>query len=140
MPFNRSERSWVYATSKGQNLQNLENTKKSNEDLEIEIEKGEEKYRMIDQKLKTTQEKLTVLRENKARFEATIEGIDQRKMDLIYLVKNELQIENINDLLGQSDLNGIEQIPTIIEQEQKLSKEKKKRGRKAKDTAEKKNP
>ena len=115
------------AISKGQNLQNLENTKKSNEDLEIEIEKGEEKYRMIDQKLKTTQEKLTVLRENKARFEATIEGIDQRKMDLIYLVKNELQIENINDLLGQSDLNGIEQIPTIIEQEQKLSKEKKKR-------------
>ncbi len=115
------------AINKGQNLQNLENTKKSNEDLEIEIEKGEEKYRMIDQKLKTTQEKLTVLRESKARFEATIEGIDQRKMDLIYLVKNELQIENVNDLMIQSDLSGLGQIPTIIEQEQKLSKEKKKR-------------
>ncbi len=115
------------AINKGQNLQNLENTKKSNEELEIEIEKGEEKYRMIDQKLKTTQEKLTVLRESKARFEATIEGIDQRKMDLIYLVKNELQIENVNDLMIQSDLSGLGQIPTIIEQEQKLSKEKKKR-------------
>ena len=37
--------------------------------------------------LKSIQEKFTVLRENKARFEATVEGIDQRKMDLIYLIK-----------------------------------------------------
>ena len=56
-------------------------------------------------KLKTIEEKSVVLRENKARFEATIEGIDQRKMDLIYLVKNELKLENINNLLSISDLS-----------------------------------
>ena len=32
------------AVSKGQNLQNLENTKKNNEEIEIEIQKIEEKY------------------------------------------------------------------------------------------------
>ena len=30
-------------------------------------------------KLKSLQEKFAVLRENKARFEATVEGIDQQK-------------------------------------------------------------
>ena len=54
----------------------------------------------MNEKLKIIQEKFTVLRENKARLEATIEGIDQRKMDLIYLIKNDLKIENINNLLS----------------------------------------
>ena len=74
------------ATSKGQNLQNLENTKKDSEELEIQIGKAEEKYNFINKNLSSVQEKFAVLRENKARFEDTIEGIDQRKMDLIYLV------------------------------------------------------
>ena len=34
--------------------------------------------------------KLTELKENKARNEATIEGIENRKKDLLYSVKNEL--------------------------------------------------
>ena len=67
------------------------------------------------------------MRENKARLGATIEGIDQRKMDLIYLVKNELKIENINNLLSLSDLNNIEKIPSIEEQEKKLADIKKNR-------------
>ena len=37
-----------------------------------------------EEALKNIQEQFTVLREGKARLEATIEGIDQRKMDLIY--------------------------------------------------------
>ena len=45
----------------------------------------------MNNNLKSVQEKFTVLRENKARLEATTEGIDQRKMDLIYIVKNELK-------------------------------------------------
>ena len=113
--------------SKGQNIQNLENTKKQNEDLDREIEKTEVKYSSMNEKLKTVQEKFTVLRENKARLGATIEGIDQRKMDLIYLVKNELKIENINNLLSFSDLNNIEKMPTVGKQEEKLIKIKKDR-------------
>ena len=115
------------ATSKGQNLQNLENTKKDSEELEIQIEKAEEKYNFINKNLSSIQEKFAVLRENKARFEATIEGIDQRKMDLIYLIKNELKIENVNSLLSISDLNKTDQIPSIAEQEDKLTNTKKNR-------------
>ena len=113
--------------SKGQNIQNLENTKKQNEELSSEIEKAETKYLSMNEKLKTIQEKFTVLRENKARLGATIEGIDQRKMDLIYLVKNELKIENINNLLLQSDLRDVEKMPSVGDQEKKLANMKKDR-------------
>ena len=115
------------AVSKGQNLQNLENTKKNNEELEVEIQKIEKKYSLINKDLKSIQEKFTVLREGKARFEATIEGIDQRKMDLIYMMKNELKIDNINNLLGISDLSEKEKMPLVSEQEEKLEKMKKSR-------------
>ncbi len=116
------------AIHKGQNLQNLENTKKQNEELEVEIQKAEEKYNSMNEDLKSIQEKFTVLRENKARFEATIEGIDQRKMDLIYMIKNELKIDNVNNLLSISDLlDDSNNLPTVEEQEEKLSNVKKNR-------------
>ena len=115
------------AISKGQNLQNLENTKKSNEELEIEIQKIEKKYDSINKNLKSVQEKFTVLREGKARLEATTEGIDQRKMDLIYMMKNELKIDNINNLLNMSDLSESESMPSVEEQEKKLEKMEKNR-------------
>ena len=115
------------AITKGQNIQNIENTKKQNEELEIEIQKAEERYNQMNDNLQAIQEKYTLLRENKARFEATIEGIDQRKMDLIYLIKNELKIENVNNLLSISDLINIEKLPDIKEQEDKLNNMKKNR-------------
>ena len=115
------------AISKGQNLQNLENTKKNNEELEIEIQKIEKKYDSINKNLKSVQEKFTVLREGKARLEATTEGIDQRKMDLIYMMKNELKIDNINNLLNMSDLSESESMPSVEEQEKKLEKMEKNR-------------
>ncbi len=115
------------AIQKGQNLQNLENTKKNNEDIEIDIKKIEEQYDLVNKNLKSVQEKFTVLREGKARFEATMEGIDQRKMDLVYMMKNELKIENINNLLNISDLLEKENMPTVEEQEKKLESMKKNR-------------
>ena len=117
------------ATSKGQNIQNLENTKKINEELEAELIKAEEKYNSINLNLKNIQEKLTTFRENKARNEATLSGIEQRKKDLIFSIKNELKIDNEKELLPVSDLNNIEksQFPSIEEQEDKLEKIKKQR-------------
>jgi chromosome segregation protein len=117
------------ATNKGQNIQNLENTKKRTEELAEDLNKAEKKYNLISDNLKEIQEKFTILRENKARNEATIEGIDQRKKDLIYSLKNELNIENENTLLGISDLNNLEEInfPTIEQQEGKLEEIKKQR-------------
>ena len=49
-------------------------------------------------------------------------------MDLIYLVKNELKVDNINNLLSFSDLKDSEkEIPTVEEQEKKLISIKKDR-------------
>ena len=117
------------ATSKGQNLQNLENTKKRNEEIELDLIEAEKKHNLINNNLKEIQLKLSELKENKARYEATIEGIDNRKKDLLYSVKNELNIENENALFSQSDLNNLveENLPSIDEQLNKVEKIKKQR-------------
>ena len=117
------------ATSKGQNLQNLENTKKRNEEIENELIAAEKKYNLINQNLKEIQIKLSDLKENKARNEATVEGIENRKKDLLHSVKNELNINDEASLLPQSDLNNISpnDLPTLEEQSQKVEKAKKKR-------------
>ena len=65
------------ATSKGQNLQNLENTK--NQEIESELVGSEKKYNSINQNIKEIQLKLSGLKENKARNEATIKGIEIEK-------------------------------------------------------------
>ena len=79
--------------------------------------------------MKEIQLKLSNLKENKARNEATIVGIESRKKDLLYSVKNELRIENEASLLSLSDLRDLmeENLPSIDEQSQKVEKIKKKR-------------
>ena len=117
------------ATSKGQNLQNLENIKKRNEEIENELIEAEKKYSLINENLREIQLKLTDLKENKARNEATIEGIENRKKDILYSVKNELGIDNEESLLPQSDLNDVEvqNFPSTEEQTEKIEKTKKQR-------------
>ena len=117
------------ATSKGQNLQNLENTKKRNEEIGIELVEAEKKYYLINENLKEIQLKLSDLKENKARNEATIEGIDNRKKDLLYSVKNELSIESEISLLTNSDLSGLskDNFPSIEDQTKKVERIKKQR-------------
>ncbi|MDA8822628.1 chromosome segregation protein SMC [Candidatus Pelagibacter bacterium] len=117
------------ATSKGQNLQNLENTKKRNEEIENELMAAEKKYNLINQNLKEIQLKLSDLKENKARNEATIEGIENRKKDLLHSVKNELNINDEASLLPLSDLNDVssDNLPSLEKQSQKVEKIKKKR-------------
>ena len=117
------------ATSKGQNLQNLENTKKRNEEIENELIRSEKKYNSINQNIREIQLKLSGLKENKARNEATVEGIENRKKDLLYSVKRELNIDNEDSILSQSDLNEItpENFPSIESQLKKTDKIKKQR-------------
>ncbi len=117
------------ATSKGQNLQNLENIKKRNEEIERELIEAEKKFSAINENLKEIQMKLSDLKENKARNEATVEGIENRKKDLLYSVKNELNIETETSILPQSDLSDIDSgnYPSIEEQTEKIEKTKKQR-------------
>ena len=115
------------ATSKGQNLQNLENTKKRNEEIENELVEAEKKYNSINQNLKEIQAKLSDLKEDKARNEATVEGIENRKKDLLHSVENELNINDEASILPQSDLSNISpnNLPSLVEQSQKAEKIKK---------------
>tara|TARA_Y100001970_G_scaffold259534_1_gene340616 strand:- start:911 stop:3355 length:2445 start_codon:yes stop_codon:yes gene_type:complete len=117
------------ATSKGQNIQNLENTKKRNEEIELELIDVEKKYTAINENLKEIISKLSNLKESKARNEATIEGMENRKKDLLYSVKNELNIDNETSLLANSDLSNVskEDLPNIEFQSQKVEKIKKQR-------------
>ena len=117
------------ATNKGQNIQNIENTKKRSEELDEELGKAEEKYNLISQNLKEIQEKFSMLRENKARSEATIDGIEKRKKDLVYSIKNDLQLDKEDNLLSISNLNSLtpETYPSLEKQETLLEKIKKQR-------------
>ncbi len=117
------------ATSKGQNLQNLENIKRRNEEIASELSQAEKKYSAINENLREIQLKLIELKESKARNEATVEGIENRKKDLLYSVKNELNIDSETSLLPQSDLNELEleNFPSIEEQTEKIEQTKKQR-------------
>ena len=117
------------ATTKGQNIQNIENTKKRSEELDSELNSAEEKFNFITKNINEIQEKLSLVRENKARSEATIAGIEQRKKDLISSIKNDLELQNENNILPISDLNALEEdkYPSIEKQEEKLEKIKKQR-------------
>jgi len=117
------------ATTKGQNIQNVENTKKRSEELNDELSKAETKYNLINENLKEIQEKFSILRENKARSEVTIEGIEKRKKDLIYSIKNDLKLDNEKKLLSISNLNTLtpEKYPSLEKQESSLEKIKKQR-------------
>ncbi len=117
------------ASSKGKNLQNLEDTKKRNEEIDVELNDAEKKYNSINNNIKEIQLKLSDAKESKARNEATIEGIDNRKKDILYSVKNELGIDNELSLFSISDLSGLsdENFPDIESQKQKVEKIKKQR-------------
>ena len=57
---------------------------------------------------------------------ATLEGLENRKKDLINTLKNDLDIEEKN-LLENSDLKNIEDLPNVVEQEDKLDAKKNER-------------
>ena len=105
----------IIATTKGQNIQNLENTRKRSEELEQELSSVEEKYNKINNNIQEVQEKLATLREDKARNEATLEGIATRKKDLFYSINAELNIADETKLLSLSELD-INKLPKINDQ------------------------
>ena len=116
----------IIATTKGQNIQNLENTKKRSEELEEELSSAEKRFNEINDNIRNVQDKLANLRENKARNEATLEGIATRKKDLFYSISAELNISEESKLLFLSELD-TENLPTIDEQIFTVEKIKKQR-------------
>mgnify|MGYP006101212827 CR=1 FL=1 len=71
---------------------------------------------------------MMIARENKARSGATLEGLENRKRDLIQTIKNDLNIDE-KDLLQNSDLQNTGDLPNVVEQEDKLDAKKNERER-----------
>ena len=67
-------------------------------------------------------------RENKARSGATLEGLEKRKKDIVNTLKIDLNI-NEDNLLENTDIKNIENLPNVIEQEDKLDSKKNERDR-----------
>jgi len=116
------------AIKKGQLMQNTTNTEEAKQSSTVELSEAEKGYEEINKKLKIVEQKMLVARENKARSGATLEGLENRKKDLISSLKNDLNI-NENDLLNNSDLKSTDIFPNVIEQEDKLDAKKNERER-----------
>ena len=118
----------IIGVKKGQLMQNTSNTETEKISISNELIKAEEEYQKINKQLKMVEQKMMSARENKARSGATLEGLEKRKKDLVGNVKSDLNIEEKN-LFNNSDLKDINNLPNVIEQEDKLDAKKNERER-----------
>ena len=116
------------AVKKGQLMQSTSNTENEKKNISTELTEAEEEEQKINKQLKMVEQKMMLARENKARSGATLEGLQNRKKDLVGNIKNELNISEKN-LLSSSDLNDIKTLPSAVEQEDKLDAKKNERER-----------
>jgi len=122
----RDQQPKAQAEKKGQATEGLrisENEKIENEKI---IEKTDKKINSLRLELNEVQEKSIQIRERKASAGATIEGLKKRKDDLLERVSSELNIKE-NDILENSNLNGVEELPDSVAQEEALDEKKRQR-------------
>jgi len=116
------------AEKKGRLMQNISDTESKKQELLNELAGAEGEYLKINKELKAFEQKMMVAREDKARSGATLEGLQNRKKDLVNTLKNDLHIDE-NNLLDSSDIKNKENLPNVIEQEDKLDAKKNERDR-----------
>jgi len=116
----------IIAVKKGQLMQNTSSTENEKIIVTKKLLEEEEEQLKINKELKVVEQKMMVARENKARSGATLDGLISRKKDLLGNIKSELNIDE-KDLLTSSDLANSDDIPTAIEQEDKLDSKKNER-------------
>ena len=114
------------AEKKGQISENLrisENEKNENEQI---INTTDEKIDTFRNQLNEIQEQSIQIRERKASSGATIEGLKKRKNDLVDRIISELNLTEEN-ILENSNLFGVEELPDAVNQEDLLDKKKQER-------------
>ena len=122
----RDQQPKIQAEKKGQITEGLriaENEKVENEKI---IEETDKKVNSLRLDLNEVQEKSIQIRERKASSGATIEGLKKRKDDLLDRVQSELNLDE-NNILENSNLNGVEELPDSITQEETLDGKKRER-------------
>ena len=116
----------VQAERKGQISENLRISDKEKIDNDAIIEETDNKIETLRNELNEIQEQSIQIRERKASSGATIEGLQKRKGDLLDRINSELDLTE-EDILQNSNLNGIEELPNAIDQEDTLDKKKQER-------------
>ena len=114
------------AERKGQISENLRISENEKNNNEIIISETDDKIEKLRNELNTIQEQSIKIRERKASSGATIEGLNKRKSDLLDRIDSELNL-NEDNILENSNLNGLEELPNHIDQEDKLDKKKQER-------------
>ncbi len=114
------------AEKKGQISESLRSAESENSDNQTLIEKLDNNISSLRSELNQVQEKSIQIRERKASSSATIEGLKKRKDDLLDRVDVELNLSE-NNILENSDLKNIEELPDAVAQEEKLDEKKRDR-------------
>ena len=118
----------LIAIKKGKLMQSTSDTESKKQELSSELSASEADYQKVNKLLKAVEQKMMVARESKARSSATLEGLENRRKDLVGNLKNDLNIDE-NSLLENSDIKDVEDLPNVIEQEDKLDAKKNERER-----------
>ena len=116
----------LQAEKKGQITEGLrisEEEKKENEEI---INSTDEKIENLRLQLNEIQEQSIQIRERIASSGATVEGLKKRKNDLIDRINSELNLSEEN-ILENSNLFGVEELPDAVNQEDLLDKKKQER-------------
>ncbi len=116
----------IQAEKKGQISEGLRISEKDKIENEKVIEETDFKIENLRLQLNEIQEESIQIRERKASSGATIEGLKKRKNDLLDRIISELNL-NENNLLENSNLNGLEELPDIVSQEENLDAKKRER-------------
>ena len=118
----------IQAERKGQISENLRISDKEKIDNDSVIEETDERIETLRSQLNEIQEQSIQIRERKASSSATIEGLQKRKNDLLDRINSELNL-NEDNILENSNLNGVEDLPNSVDQEDALDKKKQERER-----------
>ena len=114
------------AEKKGQISENLRSSEIEKQEDEVAINEIDKKINSLRSDLSSTQEKMIQVREKRASSSATIDGLKQRRNDLLERINAELNL-NENNLLEFSDLEKSESLPDSVEQEELLDEKKRQR-------------
>jgi chromosome segregation protein len=116
----------VQAERKGQISENLRISDKEKIENEEIIEQTDKKIEELRSQLNKIQEQSIQIRERKASSGATIDGLQKRKDDLLDRINTELNLTEEN-ILENSNLNGLAELPNHVDQEDALDKKKQER-------------
>jgi chromosome segregation protein len=114
------------AEKKGQISESLRTSEIEKQEDETTINEIDKKINSLRSDLSSTQEKMIQIRERRASSSATINGLKQRRNDLLERIQTELNL-NENNILEFSDLKKMENLPDTIEQEELLDARKRER-------------